>query len=128
MASLTDCVLCQFTCLFWRRAVIRPPSVSDSAEKPSSGLQLEPVRGEEKDSVPSPSAVDFMGEINEPKQAKHNGEEGKDSAHRVVTAEIGIQNKAITRDDEKEVEANTAPADDKQKGATKLVEQFPFKA
>lgn len=100
----------------WRPAVIRPPSVRDSAEKLSSGLQLESVGSKEKgsaaDSTDSPSTGDFEEEANEPKQ---NGEDGKDSAQHLVTAEIGIQNKALTTDDEKEAEANTTAEDNIQK-------------
>ena len=106
----------------WRPTVIRPPSVSDRAVKIISGLHLESVVSEEKggtsDSASSPSTDDLMEEENEPKQTKHNGEEGKASAKSVVTAEIGIQNKAITIDDEKEFETETAAEDDKRKDAT----------
>ncbi|KAL9968888.1 hypothetical protein ACROYT_G021032 [Oculina patagonica] len=86
----------------WRPAVIRPPSVRDSAEKLNSGLQLESVGSEEKgsaaDSTVSPSTGD-----------------AKDSAQHVVTAEIGIENKALTTDDEKEVKANTKAEDNIRK-------------
>ena len=90
----------------WRPAVIRPPSVSDSAEKVNSGLHLESIGSEEKvsatDITGPPSSRGYVEETHEPnkaQQAKQNGVEGKDG-------EIGIQNNAITTDDEKDVGEN----------------------
>ena len=90
----------------WRPAVNRPPSVSDSAEKVNDDLQLESIGNEEKvgandlkSSHLSGGCVEETLKPNNAEQATQNGEDGKDS-------EIGIQNNAVTSDDEKDIEEN----------------------
>lgn len=86
----------------WRPAVIRPSSVSDSAEKVNDGLHLESIGSEEIVSANvitgSPSSRDCVENTsNHAEQDKQN--DGKDG-------EIGIQNNALTIDDEKDVGEN----------------------
>ena len=88
----------------WRPAVIRPPSVSDSAEKVNDDLFLESIESEEKvganglTALPvSKGCVKEMQEQNNAKQAKQKDADGK-------SGEIGIQNDAVAIDDEKDVE------------------------
>jgi len=88
----------------WRPAVIRPSSVSDSAEKVNDGLHLESIGSEEKVSANvitgSPSCRDCVEDTpNHAERDKQNDEGGKDG-------EIGIQNNAVTIDDEKDVGEN----------------------
>ena len=90
----------------WRPAVIRPPSVSDSAEKVNDDLFLESIESEEKvganglTALPvSKGCVKKMQEQNNAKQAKQKDADGK-------SGEIGIQNDAVAIDDEKDVGEN----------------------
>ena len=90
----------------WRLAVIRPPSVSDSAGKVNDCLSLESIGSVEKvsanDITGSPSSGGCVKGTREPNNAlpaTQNGEDGKDG-------EIGIDNKAISTENEKGVGEN----------------------
>ena len=90
----------------WRPAVNRPRSVSDNVEKVNDGLHLESIGSEEKVGANDRKSPHLFGACveetlkpNNAEQATQNGEHGKDG-------EIGIQNKTVTTDDEKDVEEN----------------------
>ncbi|KAJ7385704.1 Patched domain-containing protein 3 [Desmophyllum pertusum] len=103
--------------LCWRPAVIRPPSVRDSAERlgsrvlrddgleTCSGLQLAPVGSEKQD---CPGAMEETNNSNNDEQANQKDKGGNH------VFEIGIQNKGIKTDDE-ELEMNSTGGDNKQK-------------
>ena len=88
----------------WRPAVIRPSSVSDSAEKVNDGLHLESIGSEEKVSANvirgSRSSRDGVEET------PNNAEQDKQTGEGRENGEIGIQNNAVTIDDEKDVAEN----------------------
>ena len=108
----------------WRPAVIRPPSVSDSAEKVNDDLHLESIASEAKfganDLRGSPlyggyvegtllTMVEGTQEPHNAEQATLNCEDGKDG-------EIGIQNNAVTTDDERDVRENQPDKDKVENG------------
>lgn len=90
----------------WRPAVIRPPSVSDSAEKVNDGLHLESIGREEKvganDLTALPLSGDHVEETGEPNNAEQATQKDADGKN----FEIGIQNDAVTINDEKDVGEN----------------------
>ena len=90
----------------WRPAVIRPHSVSDSAQKVNNGLHLESIGSEEKVGANDVTALPFSGgsveETLEPNNAKQTTQKDADRKN----GEIGIQNDAVAIDDEKDVGEN----------------------
>ena len=90
----------------WRPTVIRPPSVSDSAEKVNDGLHLESIESEQKVVVNDLTALPLSGGCVEETREPNNAEQAtqKDAGGR--NGEIGIQNDAVAIDDEKDVGEN----------------------
>ena len=90
----------------WRPTVIRPPSVSDSAEKVHDGLHLESIESEQKVVVNDLTALPLSEGCVEETRKQNNAEQATQKDADGKNREIGIQNDAVAIDDEKDVGKN----------------------
>ena len=75
----------------WRSAVIRSPSVSDSAEKENDGLHFEPIESEEKVGANNVTALPLSGGCVEENREPNNAEQATQMDPDRKNSEIGIQ-------------------------------------
>ena len=113
--------------LRWRPAVLRPPSVSNSAEKLSSfgkrgkangSLRLRPIGSEDPEDETYKEETSMPSTKEQSNQKEKDGTDSAQLAVANVTIEMGIQNRGIEPDEE-DLGKNSADGDNKELKTTK---------